>query len=222
MTSRKGEDTIIRIRSLEIGPLATNCYVVHNDDGQAFIVDAGYEYERILDAVQGFNVSHILLTHAHFDHIGGVEEVKKATGATVCVHSNEARWLTDPSLNLSMQSSEYVPWLVEGPEPDTLLHDGDVLELLGEKIEVRHTPGHSPGHVSYVMGDVVFGGDALFYGSIGRTDLPGGDHARLLQSIRTRLLTLSPTTTVLPGHGPATTIGDEARSNPFLTSIDGR
>lgn len=207
---------MIHIRSISVGPIATNCYVVHDDDGAAFIVDAGYEYELILQAVQELNVSHILLTHGHFDHIGGVAKLKEATDAEVCIHSLEADWLLEPGLNLSGERSEYTPWPVTGPKADTFLEDGERLSLLGEQIEVRHTPGHSPGHVSFVMGDVLFGGDALFHGSVGRTDLPGGDHDQLITSIRTKLLTLPSSTTVLPGHGPPTTIADEAQSNPFL------
>ena len=207
---------MVRIRSLAVGPVATNCYVVSDDEGNAFVVDPGYEYEPILEAIEGLRVSHILLTHAHFDHIGGVRAVKERTGALVLIHELEADWLVDPRLNLSAYRSEFCPWEVCGPPADRTLRDGDVIRLLSETIEARHTPGHSPGHVSYVMGDVVFGGDALFYGSVGRTDLPGGDGPALIRSIREKLLTLPPATSVLPGHGPPTTIGDEARTNPFL------
>ena len=207
---------MVHIRALQVGPIATNCYVVHDENGLAFLVDAGYEYDVILEALRGLELTHILLTHAHFDHIGGAAKLKEATGARLLVHAAEADWLTDPRLNLSYARSEYIPWPVEGPPADELLEDGQRLRLLGEEIEVRHTPGHSPGHVSYVMGDVVFGGDALFHGSIGRTDLPGGDGPTLLRSIRTRLFTLDPAVTVLPGHGPPTTIGRERSENPFL------
>lgn len=207
---------MLRVRTLELAPLATNCYVVSDEDGRAFIVDPGYEYERVLSAVEGLAVSHILLTHAHFDHIGGVQAVKEATGAQVLIHKAEAAWLTDPVLNLSAVRSEYVPWPVKGPEPDGLLEDGDRLELLGREVVALFTPGHSPGHVSFLMDDVLFGGDLLFAGSVGRTDLPGGDFETLLASIREKLLPLDPSTRVLPGHGPSTTIGAELESNPFL------
>lgn len=207
---------MVHIRALEVGPIATNCYLVHNEAGKAFIVDAGYEVDLILAAIRDLELTHILITHAHFDHIGGVARLKAETGASVLIHHIEAEWLTDPQLNMSAIRSEFTPWPVEGPSADELLEDGQILSLLGERIEVRHTPGHSPGHVSYVMGDVVFGGDALFYGSIGRTDLPGGDHRTLVRSIRDKLLTLPASTTVLPGHGPPTTVGAERESNPFL------
>lgn len=207
---------MVRIRTLPVGPIATNCYIVSDENGDAFVVDPGYEYEPILEATEGLRVSHILLTHAHFDHIGGVQAIKEKTGALVLIHELEADWLVDPYLNMSAHRSEYCPWEVTGPPADRTLRDGDVIEILSESIEVRHTPGHSPGHVSFVMGDVVFGGDALFYGSVGRVDIPGGDGPTLIRSIREKLLTLPPETSVLPGHGPPTTIGDEAKSNPFL------
>lgn len=207
---------MVHVRSLSIGPIATNCYIVHNDKHEAFIIDPGYEYEPILAATEDFRVSHILLTHGHFDHIGGVAAVKESTGAQVLIHSNEKEWLTDPDLNLSHQRSEYTPWEVTGPAPDRLISDHDALDLLGERIEVVFTPGHSPGHVSFLMGDLLFGGDALFAGSIGRTDLPGGHFDTLIQSIKDRIFTLAAETTVLPGHGPATTVGREKESNPFL------
>jgi len=207
---------LIQVRKLELGPIATNCYVASDAQGRAFVVDPGYEYERVLEAVRGLEVTHILLTHAHFDHIGGVQAVKEATGAQVLVHEAEAGWLTDPSLNLSSVRFEFAPWEVRGPEPDALLRGGETLELLGHQVRVLHAPGHSPGHVCYLLGDLLFGGDVLFAGSIGRTDLPGGDFETLLASIRREILSLNPATRVLPGHGPETTIGREARSNPFL------
>lgn len=220
MTLERVTYPLIHIQSFSIGPIGTNCYVIYNDSGEAFVVDVGYECAPLLDAVRDLSVSHILLTHGHYDHIGGVAQLKDATGAKVCIHHLEKDWLTDPSLNLSQQSAAFLPWTVEGPAPDELLRDGQKLSLLGETIEVRHTPGHSPGHVSFIMGGVVFGGDALFHGSIGRTDLPYGSHDQLMESIRTQLLTLPGSTTVLPGHGPATTVTQEAETNPFLLDLN--
>lgn len=210
---------MITVKRLELGPIATNCYVVSDGEGRAFVVDPGYEYARVLEAVRGLHVTHILLTHAHFDHIGGVQAVKDATGAQVLVHEKEAGWLTDPSLNLSAVRYEFAPWEVRGPAPDAVLRGGERLELLGHEVRVLYAPGHSPGHVCYLLGDLLFGGDVLFAGSVGRTDLPGGDFDTLLASIRRELLPLDPATRVLPGHGPETTIGREARSNPFLVAL---
>lgn len=218
-TFGKGEPSLIHIRCFSVGPIGTNCYVVQNDRGDAFVVDVGYECDPILEAVRTLSVSHILLTHGHYDHIGGVAKLKEATKAKVCIHDVEADWLTDPALNLSQYGGDHIPWPVDGPTPDVLLQSDQTLNLLDEEIQVRPTPGHSPGHVSFVMGDVVFGGDALFLGSIGRTDLPYGDHTQLMHSIKSQLLTLPDTTTVLPGHGPQTTIGDERRTNPFLSNL---
>ena len=206
---------MLQIHVLSIGPIATNCYVVRDDKDRAFLVDPGCDWQPILDAIQGLHVTDILVTHAHWDHIGGVAALKDATDARLWVPRLEADWLGDPVLNLS-ETTLFLPHPVTAPPADKLLAGGERIELLGEEIEVLSTPGHSPGHLSYRMGDVVFGGDALFAGSVGRTDLPGGDHQTLLRSIREQLLTLDPETTLLPGHGPSTTIGEESQSNPFL------
>lgn len=206
---------MISVKALSIGPIATNCYIVHDEDAHAFVIDPGCDVQPILDAVQGLTIVGILLTHAHWDHMGGVLPLAEASGAPVWVHEAEREWLTDPELNLS-QGSRFAPGPVVARPPDHTYRGGETLHLLGERIEVRHTPGHSPGHVSFVMGDLVFGGDALFAGSVGRTDLPGGDHDQLIESIRRHLLSLPDATTVLPGHGPATTIERERKSNPFL------
>jgi len=206
---------VIQIETLSIGPIETNCYIVRDANRRAFVVDPGCEYQPILDAVRGLEVTDILLTHAHWDHIGGVAALKEATGARVWAHEAEAQWLLDPRLNLSSEVP-FLPQPVVAPAADVLLKGGERFELLGQAIEARFTPGHSPGHLSYVMGDVVFGGDALFASSIGRTDLPGGDYPTLIRSIREQLLTLPPETAVLPGHGPSTTVERERRTNPFL------
>ena len=206
---------MVEIHALSIGPIATNCYIVRHPSGRCFIVDPGCDWAPILDAVQGLEVSDILITHAHWDHIGGVGALKEKTGARIWAPAKEAHWLADPALNLS-PGPQFWPQPVTAPSADELLEGGETIELLGEVIEVRATPGHSPGHLSYVMGDVVFGGDVLFAGSVGRTDLPGGDWELLLRSIREQLFTLDPKTTVLPGHGPATTIEREIKTNPFL------
>lgn len=206
---------MLEIHVLSIGPIATNCYIVRDRRDRAFLIDPGCDWQPILDAVRGFDVSDILITHAHWDHIGGVAALKHATGAKLWAPRLESDWLGDPSLNLSA-TTRFWPHPVTAPPADELLDGGERIELLGEEIQVLSTPGHSPGHLSFRMGDVVFGGDALFAGSIGRTDLPGGDLEVLLRSIREQLLSLPSETTLLPGHGPSTTIGEEIETNPFL------
>lgn len=206
---------MLRIRVLSVGPIATNCYIVHAPDNRAFLVDPGCQWEPILEAIQGLKLTDILITHAHWDHIGGVGPIQRETGARVWAPELEANWLADPELNGSAGMGFWTD-PVTAPPADELLKGGERLSLLGEEIDVLHTPGHSPGHLSYRMGDVVFGGDVLFAGSVGRTDLPGGDPETLIQSIREKLYTLDPQTTVLPGHGPATTIAHEMENNPFV------
>jgi glyoxylase-like metal-dependent hydrolase (beta-lactamase superfamily II) len=217
----------LRVKSYTLGPYATNCYLVWIDGGtDAWIVDASFGPGRIIKDVeaQGLKPSKLLLTHTHVDHIAGVEEVLKAlrpAGAAspaLMVHRDEEAWLNDPVLNLSAMGG----MAVTTRSPDGYLAEGDVLTLgEGERsvaFNVLHTPGHSPGGVSLYAPShgVVLAGDSLFAGSIGRTDFPGGDLPTLERSIRTKLYTLPPETTVLSGHGPGTTVGDEMESNPFV------
>lgn len=207
---------MVRIQVVPVGPIATNCYVVRDPEGQAFVIDPGCDWRAVLEAVQGLRVTDILITHAHWDHIGGVGPLQEETGARLWAPAREAAWLADPELNGSAHVGFWIE-PVTAPPADELLQGGERLVLLGETIDVLPTPGHSPGHLSYRMGDVVFGGDVLFAGSVGRTDLPGGDFETLARSIREQLYTLDPKTTVLPGHGPATTVGQEMESNPFVS-----
>src|SRR5690554_3111095 len=208
----------IDIETLPVGPLQANCYILTNPrTGSAIVVDPGAEPRRILSALGGRPVDRILLTHAHFDHIGALSPVREATQAPVYIHPAEAPWLEEPFLNGSAG-----PWAMGAPvrcaPPDGHLHHGDAIPFGDIQLAVAHTPGHSPGGLSFIGPGFALTGDALFRGSIGRTDLPGGDFGLLLQSIREHLLTLPDGTVLLPGHGPATTVADERETNPFLAT----
>ncbi|HEX2129199.1 MAG TPA: MBL fold metallo-hydrolase, partial [Solirubrobacterales bacterium] len=194
------------VRCFTVGQVAENCYVFRRDGSdRALIVDPGEEADRILGAVDqlGVSVDAILLTHTHFDHVGAVAPVAKATGAPVYCPEIEVPVLAD--------IMSFVPWPGFGPyesyEADETVAGGERLELAGFEIDVVFTPGHSPGHVTYSIADeqALFSGDVLFRGSVGRVDLPGGDGPTLLESIRTLLDRFPDETTVYPGHMGVTT-----------------
>ena len=206
---------------LSVGPFQSNCYVVRPPGpGPVVVIDPGEEPDRILSRLEGRQVAAILLTHAHLDHIGAVAAVARATGAPVHLHPAD-RFLYDAAA----EHARMFGLTVEAPPaPDVELEDGDVL-VFGDQsgrdrieLTVRHTPGHSPGHVVFVGDGIAFVGDCVFAGSIGRTDLPGGDSATLLESIRRHILSLPPDTILYPGHMGPTTAGAEARTNPFLVA----
>jgi hydroxyacylglutathione hydrolase len=208
------------VRAFTVGPVAENCYIARPDGGErAVVVDPGEEAERILGALEqlGVEVDAILLTHTHFDHVGAVAPVAAATGADVYCPEIEVPVLAD--------IMAFVPWPGFGPyesyDADETGAGGERLELAGLGIDVLHTPGHSPGHVTYAIPDegAMFSGDVLFRGSIGRTDLPGGDAPTLLESIRTLVDGYPPETTVYPGHMGVTTLGAERATNPFLAEL---
>ena len=203
-----------------VGQIAENCFLFRkNGSDRALIVDPGDEAERILAAIDelGVTIDGILLTHTHFDHIGAVAPVAKATGAPV--------WCPEIEVPVLADINSFVPWPGFGPyesyEADHTVSGGEKLELAGMEIDVIFTPGHSPGHVTYSVPDeaAIFSGDVLFEGSVGRTDLPGGDWATLLESIRTLVDSLPPETTVHPGHMGITTLGAERATNPFLAEL---
>src|SRR6266480_4336017 len=209
MTERMAE-----IHTLVVGQLQTNCYVLKSG-GEAIIVDPGDEPERILRFIKELNTTpaHIVATHTHFDHVLGVDSVRRATKASFMIHSDDLQMLH------SMQSRVRQFMGLEVPPPpkvDGYLKEGALLKVGGETIRVLHNPGHSPGSISLSGDRFVLTGDALFNQSIGRTDLPGGDLKTLIHSIRERLFKLDDDTTVYPGHGPETTIGDEKLANPFV------
>jgi hydroxyacylglutathione hydrolase len=203
-----------------VGMIQENCYLFRRDGSErALLVDPGDEAPKLLSALEelGVTLDGILLTHTHFDHIGAVAPVARATGAEVWVPGLEKGVLAD--------INSYVPWPEFGPfesyEAEHTLSGGERLELAGFEIDVLSTPGHSPGHVTFSIADeaAIFSGDVLFQGSVGRTDLPGGDWPTLLESIRTLVDELPPETAVYPGHMGITSLGAERASNPFLAEL---
>jgi len=208
---------MIQILQLPLGPLQTNCYILACEETlQAAVIDPSWDGRSIAaKAVEkGWQITHILLTHAHFDHVGGLSELKDAVNAPIYIHPEAVAMLQQANLSAAM----FRLTIPQPPPPDKMLAAGAMLRVGKLKVNVLFTPGHAPGHVSFYLPDhrVVFDGDVLFQQSIGRTDLPGGDYQLLMTTIRKKLMVLPDETHVLSGHGPATTIGSERRYNPFL------
>ena len=203
---------------LTVGMFQVNCILLGDEEShRGIVVDPGEEPDRIVQRIEelGLDIELILLTHCHLDHAGGVAVVKKATDARLLFHADDQELYG----HLPQQAAAFGTQGEAGPPADGTLSEGDVVELDSIRLEVLHTPGHSPGGVSFVCREqqLVLPGDTLFAQSIGRSDLWGGDFKVLIQSIRERLLILPPEYRVIPGHGPETTIGQEAKFNPFLT-----
>jgi hydroxyacylglutathione hydrolase len=208
------------VRMFTVGPVAENSFIFRRDGSdRALIVDPGDEADKLLGAIDtlGVTLDGILITHTHFDHIGAVAEVARATGAEVWVPEVEAFVLED--------INRFVPWPGFGPfenhKAEHTLTGGEQLALAGFEIDVLSTPGHSPGHVTFSIPDetAIFSGDVLFQQSVGRTDLPYGDHDTLMESIRMLVDTLPAETAVHPGHMGLTSLGAERASNPFLAEL---
>jgi hydroxyacylglutathione hydrolase len=219
----------VLVTGFPAGAFAANCYIVAPAPGEeCVIIDPGQDAERGIEELLAryrLKPVAVLLTHGHIDHVWSVGPVCGAKGIPAWIHPADRGLLTDPASGLALNVGQELFGGITFTEPDDVreLTDGAALELAGVQLTVGHVPGHTPGSVTFRGGaddlDALFSGDLLFAGSIGRTDLPGGDHATMLKSLG-RTLTLPDETVVLPGHGPQTTVGAERRTNPFLTGLE--
>lgn len=204
---------MVEVKRIVTGAMEENCYLIY-EDVTALIVDPGDDFPKIMQTIEDLQVTPvaILLTHCHYDHIGALEETLTTYNVPVYVSSLEKDWLSNPELNLSAHGGK--PVIAQSADFEfEMMRD---YTIGGLSFRVVPTPGHSPGGVSFIFEDFVITGDALFQGSVGRTDLPGGDHEALLEEIREQLFTLEDEMQIYPGHGDASTIGDEKLTNPFF------
>jgi glyoxylase-like metal-dependent hydrolase (beta-lactamase superfamily II) len=208
-------EVILIIKALTVGPIQANCYILGCEDSfEAAVIDPGADSDRILLALgeSKLKLKYILNTHGHFDHVGANKPLKEVTGAEIMIHS-----LDVPMLNqLSSSAASWGLAAEDSPAPDRVLAEGDTITFGTITLNVIHTPGHTPGGISFHGDGIVFVGDTLFAGSVGRTDLPGGDAGTLKASIQNKLFALNDEVTVYPGHMGTTTIGQERRHNPFV------
>jgi hydroxyacylglutathione hydrolase len=204
------------LKMLVVGPLQVNCYILGCErTKEAAVIDPGGDVDQILMALakDELRLVYIINTHGHFDHTGGNKALKDTTGAEILIHRADAPMIMQqasggPAFGMTIENS---------PAPDRYLEEGDSITFGDVSLKVLHTPGHSGGGISLATDNMVFVGDALFAGSIGRTDFPGGDYDGLIEGVRTKILTLGDDVVVYPGHGPQTTVGEEKRTNPFFT-----
>jgi len=203
------------VHQMSVGPLQVNCFVVSCiKTKEAVVIDPGEEGERILQVAEkaGLNIRKVVNTHGHFDHIGANQHIVEKTGAELLIHADDLPLLQ----NARNHAEVYGLTVAASPEPGRLLEQGDTFQVGELSFRVYHVPGHSPGGICLLCEGHLFVGDVLFSGSVGRTDLPGGDFDSLVEGVRERLFTLPDETIVHPGHGPDTTIGRERQENPFV------
>ncbi|MCF7858105.1 MAG: MBL fold metallo-hydrolase [Candidatus Cloacimonetes bacterium] len=196
----------------------TNTYLIWDEKTkEAAVIDPSAPSEEFIQEIRNLKPKYLILTHAHGDHIGGIEYVKDNFDINICIHKEDADALADPVKNLSY----YFDWSITAPKPDILLQDNDDLFLGSEKLKIIHTPGHSKGGICILTSNFIVTGDTLFNKGIGRTDLSGGDHRTLINSIEKKIFSYDDKLEILPGHGPVSTIGKEKQNNPFVgTKID--
>ncbi len=202
---------------LVVGPIQANCYVLGCErTKEAAVIDPGGDVDKILMtlAKDKLRCVYIINTHGHFDHTGDNKRLKEVTGAKLVIHRADAPMILQQGSNGTMWGME----VEDSPPPDVYVEERDVITFGDISLQVLHTPGHSPGGISLLSDKMVFVGDTLFAGSIGRTDLPGGDYETLIRSVKEKIFPLGDDVVIYPGHGPKTTVGRERRSNPFFAS----
>lgn len=209
------KEAVLIIKNLELGPIMANCYILGCEETlEAVVIDPGDDAPEILTELTDakLKVKYILNTHGHFDHVGANKKLKEATNAPILIHASDAPMLP----NLSAHAKMFGISAENSPQADQLIKDGDLISFGKITLKVIHTPGHTPGGVSFYADGKVFVGDTLFSGSIGRTDFPGGDYDTLIASVQKKLFPLGDNVVVYTGHGPETTIGRERKFNPFV------